>query len=73
MSAAEQSKQCELSEGVSVASEQVKGRASGPVLESGFLAVLNHSAKVDSQILRGYAIAEVASFVSQYVILNPVS
>ena len=39
----EQSEQCEAREQVSGASDQANGRASGPVLMSGFLIVLDHS------------------------------
>ena len=38
----ERSEQCEVSKQVSGAREQANGRASGPVLTSRFLAVLNH-------------------------------
>ena len=41
--ARKRSKQCGASEGLSSASEQVNGRASGPVLQSLFLTVINHS------------------------------
>ena len=41
--AREQREQCGVSERVSVASEQVNERASGPVLTSRFMAVLNQS------------------------------
>ena len=39
----EQSEQSGASERVSGASEQANGRASGPVLTSGFLIILDHS------------------------------
>ena len=41
----EQSEQSGASEGVSGASERTNGRASDPVLQSVFLAVLDHSAE----------------------------
>ena len=42
--AREQSELCGASERVSGASERANGRASGPVLTSQLMAVLNHSA-----------------------------
>ena len=42
--ARERSKQCGTSEQVSGASKRANGRASGPVLQTVFLAVINHSA-----------------------------
>ena len=41
--AREQSEHCGASERVSGASKRTNGRANGPVLTSGFLAVLDHS------------------------------
>ena len=38
-------KQCGASERVSGASERANGRASGPVLTSGFLVILDHSVR----------------------------
>ena len=44
----EQSEQCGASKQVSGASEQTNGQASGPVLTSGFLAVMNHCESIIS-------------------------
>ena len=46
--AREQSEQGEASEQVSGVSEQANGRASDPVLQSGFLIILAHSASLDT-------------------------
>ena len=46
------SEQCGASERVSSASERANGRASGPVLQSVFLAVIDHSAIYRLEFLR---------------------
>ena len=56
----ERSKYCGASEGMSGASEQSNGRASGPVLTSGFLVDLAQNGCMELEGPNGYLVAKVS-------------
>ena len=62
----ERSEQSGASERVSGASERANGRASGPVLQSVFLAVIDHSAVVRAHAVRGNSIMKKSAFRQFY-------